>query len=302
MRIAHFSDLHLRGTTKVALMRIATNKRLTGYLNFVVRRARHHSTDAFAAMLDDIATQNIDHVVITGDLTNLSLDSEFEAVSTLLHSTSCLSPDRVTIVPGNHDQYTKGAYRNRRFERHFQRYLQSDLNTADTTFPIVRLRGPLAILGLTTAVPRPLLIAAGHVGDDQLATFAQVIGSEAVRGKTLIVLTHHPLIYRASALKTFRNGLRNASAVLTVLSNAPRVLALHGHLHRRVVHRLPTRAGELWSIGAASATLIHGGAHQVAGYNVYDFGSSGEIAAMNARVYDPATHVFAWHPLLESPA
>ena len=66
-------------------------------------------------------------------------------------------PASVTIVPGNHDVYTRGAARTKRFYGYFERYLSSDLPEQRAShpagmFPVVKLRGPVAIIGLATAV------------------------------------------------------------------------------------------------------------------------------------------------------
>ena len=64
-----------------------------------------------------------DHLVITGDLTQLSLEEEFELAHETLEPLLRRGEARVTILPGNHDRYvadpeTWAAYR-ARFGRFF---------------------------------------------------------------------------------------------------------------------------------------------------------------------------------------
>ena len=55
------------------------NKRITGYANLLTARKNAHPRSILDALLDDVSEQTIDHVCITGDLTNLSHHTEFEA-------------------------------------------------------------------------------------------------------------------------------------------------------------------------------------------------------------------------------
>ena len=80
---------------------------------------------------------------------NLALEREFEAVRTLLDDVLRFSPNAVTLVPGNHDVYTRGAEKNQRFARYFEPYLTSDLPKYRTRqpgglFPVVKLRDKVA--------------------------------------------------------------------------------------------------------------------------------------------------------------
>jgi 3',5'-cyclic AMP phosphodiesterase CpdA len=87
------------------------NKRFTGYLNLRYRRKAIHKPFAVEAAAREIRDTGIDHVVITGDVSNLALEVEFELVRTFLERDLGLRPDQVSMVPGNHDTYTKGSFR-----------------------------------------------------------------------------------------------------------------------------------------------------------------------------------------------
>src|SRR5262245_29632072 len=168
MRVAHFSDLHVLALEGVERSRFL-NKRFTGWVNLRLKREHKHRPAHVRAVAREVARVKADHVVITGDLTNLALEQEFEAVRRLIEEELDIASSDVTIVPGNHDLYTQGAMRARRFTRFFAPYLESDLPalSADISlgrFPIVKLRGPLAIIGMSSAVPRMPLVASGELG------------------------------------------------------------------------------------------------------------------------------------------
>ena len=126
MRIAHFSDLHLLSLEGVGFHRFL-NKRLTGWAMLRFHRKSVHKPHAVRAVADEVGAARIDHVAITGDLTNLALESEFALVKSFLENDLGFHPDQVSVVPGNHDVYTRGAARTRRFETFFKSYMESDL-------------------------------------------------------------------------------------------------------------------------------------------------------------------------------
>ena len=66
-------------------------------------------------------------MVITGDVSNLALEKEFDLVRTFLADDLGLPAERVSLVPGNHDTYTGGSHRSQRFARAFAPHLRSDL-------------------------------------------------------------------------------------------------------------------------------------------------------------------------------
>src|SRR4051812_15584053 len=110
MRVAHFSDLHVLALEGVSRTRLL-NKRFTGWLNLRLKRQHKHRSAYVRAIAKEITRAKVDHVVITGDLTNLALEQEFEAVKQLLEDDLHLDAEHVTVVPGNHDLYTRGALR-----------------------------------------------------------------------------------------------------------------------------------------------------------------------------------------------
>lgn len=292
MRIAHFSDLHVLALDGVPPQRFL-NKRFTGWVNLKVKRSHKHRPTHVLAVAREIKRADVDHVVITGDLTNLALDQEFVAVRTLLETELALRPDQISAVPGNHDLYTRGAMRDQRFTKYFHDYVASDLPElcADIPlgrFPFVKLRGPVAIVGLSSAVPRPPLMASGELGKLQLAALRRILAHPEVQKRTPVILLHHPIHNPPSRMKTFVKGLWDADLLIAELSTLHRGLVLHGHLHVRRQRAL----GGMLSIGATSASLHHDNEHKMAGFNLYEFDDTGALGAIEAHVFDPLAESF----------
>jgi 3',5'-cyclic AMP phosphodiesterase CpdA len=279
VRIAHLSDLHLLALEGAVPFRLF-NKRITGYLNIRFHRKSVHKPFAVKAAARAIRRMGVDHVVITGDVSNLALENEFELVRSFLGEDLGLPAERVSLVPGNHDAYTGGAHRSRRFARAFAAHLRSDLpalTPEGDTFPYVHLRGPAAIIGLSTALPRPPLVASGALGRGQLAALERILAHPEVRDRTPVILQHHPIHNPPSTAKRMLEGLTDADDEARILARLPRGLLLHGHLHRRVHRRLATDRGRLEAVGATSASLLHESDERMAGFNVYEIRANGAL-------------------------
>jgi len=122
LRIAHISDTHVLSHAGTKWRDLLFNKRITGYANTLLRRGRVHRREYLVAVLR-AAAREADHVVVTGDITNLALESEFDDARALLDG---VAPE-VTVIPGNHDIYLPSTHRERRFPHHFAPFVRSDL-------------------------------------------------------------------------------------------------------------------------------------------------------------------------------
>src|SRR5437868_13873878 len=109
---------------------------------------------------------------MTGDVVNLAIEAEFAPALTWLRSLG--PPDRVTAIPGNHDAYVRSTQH--RFAEVFSDYLRGD-DSSDrgATFPFLRRRGPIALIGLTSAVPTGPLMATGWIGRAQLEALERIL-------------------------------------------------------------------------------------------------------------------------------
>jgi len=246
----------------------------------------------------EIARQAVDHVVISGDLTNLALEPEFALAREVIEKDLGLAPRDVSIVPGNHDLYTRGARSSGRFATYFGDYLASDLpdlaiDMGVGRFPFVKLRGPAAIIGLSSAVPRPPFVAAGVLGNKQLGALARILAHPEVQRRTPVVALHHPAHNPRSRLKTLLEGLHDAALLWTSMRHIPAGMILHGHLHTRVQRVTTTTAGgRMHHVGATSASLHHGSKDKMAGFNVYEIGDDGSVGAVQAYILEAAASTF----------
>ena len=86
-------------------------------------------------------------VVVTGDLTNLSLRAGVRAGAPDPRPASRSGPRRVTVVPGNHDVYTCGRAARGSCSSGCSRPTRRPTARRARAFPLVRVRGDVAIVG-----------------------------------------------------------------------------------------------------------------------------------------------------------
>src|SRR5712691_893669 len=158
--LAHLSDPHL-GPLPPPGVRELASKRLFGYINWRRSRRRLHRRDA--------------HVAITRDLVNIALPAEFAHARHWLETLG--RPADVSVVPGNHDAYVAAAGLHR--DQQWSPYMAGDVPIDDSnsvgTFPYLRRRGPVALIGVSTAIATPPFIATGKLGEQQIACIAKML-------------------------------------------------------------------------------------------------------------------------------
>jgi 3',5'-cyclic AMP phosphodiesterase CpdA len=261
---AHLSDPHLAIQSAPGL-RSLMNKRLIGYLSWRTKRRAIHETRVLAALTGAIKQARTDHIAITGDLTNIALPAEFKEARRWLEEFG--PPGSITLVPGNHDAYvgvpwsaSLGLWTD---------YMRGDSEPMDSTadFPTVRVRGPVAFVGVSSAHPSAPHLAIGSVGAKQLAALEQKLAELGRKKLFRIILIHHPPV--PGTVKP-RASLRDSAEFARVVASAGAELVLHGHTHRMSHHAIATSRGDVPVIGVASASAKAQHAHrEQAQFHVY---------------------------------
>ncbi len=266
--LAHLSDPHLPPLPVLSLREFA-GKRAFGYLNW--RRNRHaiHRLEVLDAVIADIQAQHPDHIAVTGDLVNLALEAEFAPARAWLQSVG--TPDRVTVVPGNHDAYVRATQHH--FAEAFGDYMRGDSNAATETvsIPFLRRRGPLALIGVSTAVPTAPLLATGRLGPMQLDALERILTELSVERAFRVLLIHHPLRSKARYKR-----LTDSGQLLALLSRHGVELILHGHDHVHSTMWFDGPRGRIPAIGVPSASSIAHGRYPAAAYNLFSIAREGD--------------------------
>ena len=258
--LAHLSDPHLSPLPKPRLSELV-GKRALGYLNWAHNRHKFHRRDVLDTLVSDMLAQTPDHIAITGDLVNLALEAEFAPSRAWLESIG--SPERVTVIPGNHDAYVRATQT--RFAETWGGYIAGDhFSDHGAAFPAVRRRGPLALISVSSAVPTPPLMATGWLGPSQLEALAKTLAALAVEDVFRILLIHHPLRSDAHTKR-----LTDSSEVLALLRQHGVELVLHGHDHIHSAIQVEGPKRPIPVIGVPSASALPHGRHPAAAYNIF---------------------------------
>lgn len=268
MTIAHLSDVHLAPVVGFWPPHWNT-KRLLGFANWVLKRRHIHLRSVVDRLVADLQLQNVDHTVVTGDLVNIGLPHELENALRWLESIG--PPNVVSVIPGNHDIYTR-RWRDVGVAR-WQLYMTSDASSAELTsnsglpFPYVRRIREVALIGLNSAVPTPPGVAWGVLGPRQLDALAEVLQRLADLGLFRLVLIHHPPL---PGQAPWARALRDAADLERALLRHGAELVLHGHNHCDMRAWLTGVSGRfpIIGIGSSSASRMRQ-KETLARYNLY---------------------------------
>ena len=257
MRFLHCSDVHITDDyDRRQLLRLGWRRWVAMAELQLGGRARRfaHAEETLRQIARDAETLGADHLILSGDLTAYSMPDEFT------RARAALAPwvedqARASVIPGNHDRYTPGSLKSRRFERSFGQLLSSDIPelAVEDGFPFVRLLGERdAVVGLCSArVPRFPGMSFGVIGKPQLTALKQLVAHPRLHGRSVLVAVHHAPFKANGRRDKLSHGLVDANELLALLPG-PRFAVLHGHIHHRFQH--PATESRPHIFGAGSST------------------------------------------------
>jgi 3',5'-cyclic AMP phosphodiesterase CpdA len=260
MRLIHLTDPHLTSLENQSLAGLSP-KRSLSYLSWRRKRRFKHDAAALEFLTRSLLAEQADQILVTGDLTHIGLADEIRVARTWLESLG--AADRVMLVPGNHDLMAGdswGAASNT-----WGDYLHLDTRQAGVSvqdaFPIIREFPEVAIIGVSSAHPTPILMASGSLGSGQLGRLEDLAEQVRKRGKFCCLMIHHPPI---PGIVGRRRALADAAQLESLLERQSIDLVLHGHTHRNEEIALGGRM--IYSTASASSIT----SHAPAAYRVID--------------------------------
>lgn len=257
--IAHLSDPHLGPLPSFTPFELMS-KRGLGAINYFRRRRRWHDMSVLDMIVADVVDEQPDAVAVTGDLTNLGLESEFLPAAAFLGRLG--APQRVAAIPGNHDAYVRnvaGAP-----ARVWGAHMSGD--DGRVGFPYVRRHGLVALVGLSSAVATMPLAATGEVGPIQRDALGPLLKSLKDEGLFRVILVHHPV---AEDGTPWLRRLRDAAELREIIAREGAELVLHGHNHEPARAEIagPDGAVPVVAVPSCSTGLL---SHEpLAAYNLY---------------------------------
>ncbi len=241
LRIAHISDLHLSAEHRRVNIRNTTR------------------------VLDYIAQQHVDHVVITGDITADGKRGDYELARQLFASYGLLDSAKLSLVIGNHDIYG-GVNHAEEILDFPRRCKQTDYNAKvkefrhwfpevfercmfaghGAVFPYAKVVGDVLFVGMNSNARysrvKNLLGSNGKVCDEEYQRVKGILSADLFKHKRRIVLIHHHFnkmetqhtgamhsVWSAIERETMK--LRGKKALFKLFREQRVELILHGHHH-----------------------------------------------------------------------
>jgi 3',5'-cyclic AMP phosphodiesterase CpdA len=264
--LAHLSDVHLGPLPQPRPLDLI-GKRLTGYMNWVRARQNVHDMEVLARLVADLKAQSPNHIAMTGDILNIALPEEFPAGKAWLETVG--SGEMVSFVAGNHDAYVQSAMDD--LAKTFAAWTIGDTQT--DAYPYLRVKGNVALIGLTSGAPTAPFMATGTLGLKQRQAFEAFLNAAAERELARVVMIHHPPHRKGAPIA---RALTDASAFEAIIQRSGAELVIHGHNHRLSVAHIKGPKGPVPVIGVASGSAIGGTPDHRAGYNLFEIdGSAG---------------------------
>jgi len=223
--IAHLTDLHLveDGYRERPLRRRA---RLS-YLSFGRPLAPRGRRERALSALAEARAANPDHLLLTGDLTEDGQPAQFEALAEVL-AESRIAPERITLVPGNHDAYSSGHA--------FAEALAGPLKPfAETSRAGARIAlRDATLVPVSTAFCQTVLRSAGGIDGDELTALIATAADPALAGKPLVFAQHHPPGRHYLGLMQWIDGIAEHRVLTELFARSPHLYVVHGHTHKAV--------------------------------------------------------------------
>jgi len=246
--IAHLSDLHLSP-------------------NFFPERSIQ-----FRSILSLCKQRQVDHIIITGDITNQAKESEFDHFRKILQEFSLLDGNKITVINGNHDIFGGPYYaedvlsfpttcKSTDYEQkmtQFYHYTKETFSSAKffsekSMFPFLKVVGDIALVGLNSvaewhAVKNPIG-SNGKVDSEQFINLRKLLNSEELQKKKIFIAIHHHFSTTSvgdhsskmerlwSAIESATLKLRKKKRLLKLFSKANVAKVLHGHVHHHGVYK-----------------------------------------------------------------
>lgn len=230
VRIAHLSDLHFSVPSYNPLQLFS--KRWLGNLNMLFSRKKDFNPDQLLPLIDLLKEKKATHVVITGDITTTSFKREFvlgQAFASKLKEAGF----QAIIIPGNHDQYTRKAFKKKLFYDFFEGQFtaQTRYSLKEHSVTVSPLADHWWLVALDTAIATSLVSSEGLFSTNIEKHLEQILAA-IPKQENIILINHFPFFHHDGP----RKGLVRAEILKRIVMKYPNIkLYLHGHTHRQCI-------------------------------------------------------------------
>ena len=271
MKVIHLSDLHF--PTPLPFFSLK-GKMFTGYINFYFRRRKKYPLQLLNSLIQSVKNSAYDLLIISGDLTNVSHEYEFQKAREILDP---LLDERTFIIPGNHDRYIHSAiYPTDLFEKYFSEYMGEKIGSS--TYIYLKKINNYHILGWDSNYPSGIGIASGRIDSKVIDETIQYLKNRSIHEYFLVC--HHPLWNPYGYEETKYHRMVNREEVIQKLNEYPPSFYFHGHKHSNFYKKADNKI-KFNIINSASSTMKSYESHYC-GYHTLDISSEKLIVKRKA--------------------
>jgi Icc protein len=223
-RIAHLSDAHMLDP-RPSRTRSGWSMQ-TRFLSLGRPLDAEERRRKLRRSLDTAQRVGAHHFVLSGDLTEVGTPGEYETLAEVLHD-SGIPPERLTLVPGNHDLYSSADGWRWAIEGPLAAFARTSARRPGDVVDV----GGVSLLPIDVSFHQPVTRSAGFIGDEALVAIERRASDPALAGRPLVVVQHHPPFVRKTSAWQWMDGLINAGRMMALLEAFRHLCVLHGHLH-----------------------------------------------------------------------
>ncbi|MCI5053007.1 MAG: metallophosphoesterase [Simkaniaceae bacterium] len=232
LKIAHISDLHFFKASFNPLQ--LASKRLLGNLNQLIFRRLQHDPSICFDVINQLKEEGVSHIILTGDVSTTSFRPEFRRAKSYIENLK-EAGFKVFALPGNHDAYTRFAYRNKSFFHALSGAVpfQSDENLPfhleEDQVSAHKLADNLWLVLIDTALYTSYRLSSGHF-THQIEDRLRKLLARLPKRASIILANHFPFFETVKP----QNRLFGGPRLERLLRDTPSIkLYLHGHTHQQ---------------------------------------------------------------------
>ena len=278
MKVLHFGDIHF--------WKISTDrdfyypKRALGTINLTLRRQWKFPPPYAQAVAREVARQEADLVVFSGDFTTMSLTGEYEMAAEAFAPIREKFGDRLFAIPGNHDRYTPLAVHSKRFEK-FLPFAASLIDGGLTRSQVISDR--LAIVGFDCSHPCRIR-SNGTMSEELTAELRGALEVQRKEGRQVFLVGHYPYAYPPGVKISWEHRLLDAERLTELVAEFKPVAYFHGHKHIRW-HLRPPATPDTACLNCGAAGMKSASSDKQAGFITAEFDDeSFAISELTAHV------------------
>lgn len=276
-RIAHLTDFHFN-TMKNVKIKSMLSKRLYGYIFWNCSKGKRFDFSLLNTISLDIKNEKLDYITVTGDISHVSLPSQFIEAKDYIYS--LIDSEKISVIPGNHDYYTLSG------KKYYGKIFKDFSN-----LPYVKTFNNIAIFGIDSSIVTPPFFSYGYVKKNQFKKLSKLL--ESVDKKYFkILLIHHPPV---QGITSFKKCLLNSKKMTNnLLCKGDFNLVLHGHTHNFNIKYFDLPNSKIPIVSAAPLFYKVKKLQQAGGYNIYEISHNNErwSVTLRRKIYDYEKNCF----------